>query len=147
MLKQQIEDQARQALKNGEHHLLETLRFLLASIKNQEIDLKREATDEDVISVVQKQVKQRKESIEAYEKGGRPELAEKEKKELDILNKFLPAQLSEEELKATVIEAISSLSEMDKKNFGKVMGAVMGKVKGKTDGNTVSRMVKESISS
>ena len=143
MLKQQIESEIKEAMKAGNREILETLRFLMASIKNYEIETQREATDEDVITMVQRQVKQHKESVEAFVKAGRTELAEKEKRELEILQKFLPAQMSEEEVKAVTVETISSLAEADRKNFGKVMGAVMARVKGRAEGNMVGRVVKE----
>lgn len=146
MLKQQIEEQIKNALKGGEELRLSTLRFLLSAIKNDEIAKQREVTDEEVISVVRHQVKQRKESIEAFQKGGREELAEKERQELEILNKFLPQQLSEEEVKKMVQETIAELPESERKNFGKVMGVVMGRIKGQTEGNIVAKVVKEVLS-
>ncbi len=146
MLKQDIEQQIKEALKGGDQVRLSTLRLLLAAIKNEEIAQQREATDEDVVAVVQKQIKQRKESIEAFTKGGREELAAKERQELEILNKYLPQQFSEEEVKKMVQEVISQLPEEERKNFGKVMGAVMARVKGKAEGNLVSRLVKENLS-
>lgn len=142
-LKKDIEERMNASLKSGDRTQLSTLRMLVAAIKNEEIAKQREATDEDVIFVVQKQVKQHRESIEAYQKGGREELASQEQAELDILNTYLPQQLSDEELKNIVVEEIQKLSDEDKKNFGKVMGAVMASVKGKSDGGSVSRVVKE----
>lgn len=146
MLKQQIEEQIKNALKGGEELRLSTLRFLLSAIKNEEIAKQREVTDEEVISVVRHQVKQRKESIEAFQKGGREELAGKERQELEILNKFLPQQLSEEEVKKLVQETIAELPESERKNFGKVMGMVMSRLKGQTEGNIVAKVVKEVLS-
>ena len=143
MLKQDIEAQVKEALKSGQKDLLETLRFLLSAIKNAEIELQRDATDEDVVSVVQKQVKQHRESVEAYKSAGREDLCQKEQGQLDFLMKFLPQQMPEEDLKKIVQEVLAGLSEEDKNNFGKVMGAVMGKVKGKAEGNTVGKIVKE----
>lgn len=145
MLRQDIEQQMREALKAGNRELLDTLRFLFSAIKNAEIDWKREATDEDVVTVVQKQVKQHKESIEAFQKAGRLELAAKEESELNILVKYLPTQMGEDELRGIVVEAVSGLQESDRKNFGKVMGAVMARVKGKAGGDLVSKIVKEVI--
>lgn len=143
MLKQDIEQQIKESLKGGDQLRLSTLRFLLSAIKNEEIAKQHEATDEDVITVVQRQIKQRKESIEAFQKGGRTDLEQKERDEMAILNNFLPQQLSEEELRKVVSEIISQLPEGEKNNFGKVMGMVMGRVKGRTDGNIVSKVVKE----
>lgn len=143
MLKQQIEQQIKDAMKSGNQMLVDTLRFLLSAVKNEEIAKQKEVEDEDVIAVVQKQIKQHRESIEAYQKAGRIELEQKERAELDILNKFLPQQMTEDEVKKIVSEVVSSLSEGDRNNFGKLMSAVMPKVKGKTDGTVVAKLVKE----
>lgn len=142
-LKTQVEEQVKESLKARQTERLSALRMFLAAIKNDEIAKQKEATDGDVILVAQKQIKQRRESAEIYEKAGRGELAAKEKAEIEVLSKFLPQQLSQEELKNTVNEVIASLPDDERNNFGKVMGMVMAKVKGKADGNTVSRVVKE----
>jgi len=143
MLKQDIESQIKEALKSGDQMRLSTLRFLLAAIQNEEIAKQKELTEEDVVAVVQRQVKQHRESIEAFQKAHRDDLVQKEQTELQILSKFLPQQLSEEELRKVVEEVVGQLPESEKNNFGKVMGAVIGRVKGKTDGSMVSEVVKE----
>ncbi|PIV01495.1 glutamyl-tRNA amidotransferase [Candidatus Shapirobacteria bacterium CG03_land_8_20_14_0_80_39_12] len=143
MLKQTVEEQIKVALKAGETLRLSTLRLLLSAINNEEIAKQKELSEEEIIAVVQHQAKQRKEAIEAYEKGGREELAAKERQELEILNKFLPQQLSEEEVKKIVLEVVAGLSDDDKKNFGKIMGSAMTRLKGQTEGNIVSKVVKE----
>ncbi|MCL5090695.1 MAG: GatB/YqeY domain-containing protein [Patescibacteria group bacterium] len=145
MLKQQIEEEIKAALKSGDQVRLSTLRLVLSAIKNLEIDKHSEATDEDVIVVVQKQIKQRKEAIELYRKGGREDLAAKEEAELSILNKFIPQQLSEPEIKKVVEEVRAGMPETEKNNFGKVMALVMARVKGKAEGNLVGKVVKESL--
>lgn len=142
-LKQQVEEQIKESLKKGDKLRLSTLRFLLSAIKNEEIAKQREATDEDVVAVVQRQVKQRFESIEAFQKGGRKDLEQKERDEMAILNTFVPQQLSEQELRKIVEEVVVSLPESDRKNFGKVMGQTMTRVKGRADGNIVSKVIKE----
>lgn len=143
MLKKQIEEQVKKALKEKDEARLSTLRFLLSFIQNEEIAKRRELTDEEVLSLIQRQIKQHKESIEAFEKGGRAELAEKEKRELEILMSFMPEQLSEEDLRKIVQEVRESLPAADKDNFGKIMGMVMGKVKGRVSGEEASRIVRE----
>ncbi len=145
MLKQEIEQQIKEALKAGEQLRLSTLRMLLAAIQNEEIAKQKPLMDEDTQLVVQRQIKQHRESIEAFTKGNRNELAQKEKDELEILNKFLPQQMNEEEIKKAVVEARATLPENDKNNFGKVMGAVMARVNGKADGGLVSELVKEQV--
>ena len=97
------------------------------------------------MSVVQKEAKQRRDSIEEFTKAGRQELADKEQKELEILQKYLPEQLSEEEIKKLVDEAISQTGASNISDMGKVMGALMPKIKGKADGSLVSKIVKESL--
>jgi len=133
----------KEALKAGDQIRLSTLRLLLAAIKNEEIAQGREATDEDVVTVVRRQMKQRRESVEAFRQAGREELARKEEAELAILNTFVPQQLSEEEIRQIVKEVLDQLPETERNNFGRVMGATMSKVKGKADGNLVAKVVKE----
>lgn len=142
-LKTQIEEQIKESLKAGQKERLSALRMLLAAVKNDEIAKQKEASDEDVVSVVQKQIKQRRESIEIYDKAGRDELAAIERGEIEVLSKFLPQQLSEEDLKNVVREVVSSLPDNERNNFGKVMSQTMSKVKGQSDGSSVSRIVKE----
>lgn len=145
MLKSQIEQEIKEALKAGEQEKLSVLRLLLAAIKNEEISRNRELTAEEEIAVVSRQVKQRREAAEAYRKGNREDLAQKEEAEIEILNNYLPQQLPEEKVREIVREVISDLPETEKTNFGKVMGAVMARVKGQADGNTVSRIVRETL--
>lgn len=143
MLKNNLEQQMKEALKAGDQIRLSTLRLLLAAIKNEEIAQSREVTDEDVVTVVRRQMKQRRESVEAFRQAGREELARKEEAELAILNTFVPQQLSEEEIRQIVKEVLDQLPETERNNFGRVMGATMSKVKGKADGNLVAKVVKE----
>jgi len=131
---------ARQKLK------LSVLRMLIAGLKNKKISLgrgKNDLSEEQIIEVVAGEIKKRKDSITAYEEGSRKELADKEREEIKILEKYLPEQISEEELKKEIKEIISSLGEVSEKDFGRVMGLVMPKFKGKADGNVVMAIVKE----
>jgi len=145
MLRQQIEQQIKEALKGNEQTKLSTLRFLWSFIKNEEIAKQRELSDEEVVALVRRQVKQHQESIDSFEKAGRPELVAKEKAEMEILQSLLPPSLSEEELRKIVEEVRTSLSEDQRNNFGRVMGEVMTRVKGRADGGLVSRIVKETL--
>ncbi len=104
-------------------------------------------SDEDIISVVQKEAKKRKESIDSFNSGGRPELAEKEKVELEILQKYLPEQISDEELTKVVEDSITKLGASQMSDMGKVIGMVMGQVGAKAEGARVSSLVKEKLSS
>jgi len=106
-----------------------------------------EATDEDVISTIQKEVKQRKDSIEQYKNAGRTELADKEEKELEILNKYLPEQMNEEEITKIVKETIVQTGATSMADIGKIMGALMPKIKGKADGNLVNQIVRKELAS
>jgi uncharacterized protein YqeY len=114
----------------------------MAAIKNTEITKKvAKLEDSDVIQVAQKMIKEHRESIAQFEKGGRADLVEKEKAELEILQKYVPAQMSEEETLSTVKAVIQELGAVSKADTGKVMKAVMEKVKGKADGKLISQLV------
>lgn len=143
-LKEKINADLLVAMKAKENARLDALRMLKAAILKFEVagDKKIEATDENVLQIIGKEVKQRKDSIDAYKKGGREDLAAKEEAEMKILQAYLPAQMSEEELKSLINQMISQ-ANATAKDFGKVMGAVMAQAKGKTDGQTVTRLVKE----
>jgi len=154
MLKQQIQKDSVQALKAGDQFLLGTLRMLLASILTKEKDKKfkeklqgdAQLSDEEIISVISSEIKKRKDAIVLYEQGNRPELADREKKEIEILIKYLPEQLSEEELKKLVVESIAKTGAKEIKDMGKVMADLNPKIKGKADGGEVSKIVKELLS-
>ncbi|MDD5489815.1 MAG: GatB/YqeY domain-containing protein [Candidatus Moranbacteria bacterium] len=150
MLHEQIEKDLKSALKSGEKEKAGVLRFLISAIKNFQIEKKAQGeqylSDEDIISVLKRQAKQRKDSIDQYEKGGRAELAEKEKKELAVLGNYLPAQMGEDEVRKIVEAKMTELGVLDKSGFGKLMGAVMKEVQGKTEGDVVKRIVDEKLS-
>lgn len=122
---------------------LAVLRMAWANIRNKEIDEKRELSDEEVLAVLMKEVKQREDSIEEFKAAGRGELVSKNEEEISILKKYLPAQLSDEELKKIVEEAISLTHAQGPKDMGKVMGMVIGKTKGRADGKRINVLVKE----
>jgi len=160
-LKGNIRENLKEAVKNREELKFSVLRLLLAAIFNkekekryklskekpelsgEELEEESQLNDEEVIEVISSEVKKRKESILEFEKGKREDLVEKEKKELDILQKYLPEQLSEEELQKLAKEAIDKTGAKEIKDMGKVMQEVMPKVKGKADGTLVSKIVKE----
>ena len=133
------------AMKAKDEHKLSALRMLKSAIKYKEVDLKREVKDEDVIEVLSKQAKQRRESIEGFEKGGRAEMVAKEKAELALIEAFLPAALSDEELGKLVEEAVKSTGAAGPKDMGKVMGYLTPKIKGKADMGKVSGLVKSKL--
>jgi len=133
------------AMKAKDEASLSALRMLKSAIKYKEVDLKREVKDEDVIDVLSKQAKQRKESIEGFEKGGRADSAAKEKVELALIEKFLPAALSDAELSQLIEEAVKSTGAAGPKDMGKVMGVLTPKIKGKADMGKVSGLVKAKL--
>lgn len=148
MLKQQLQDELKQSMLAKDELKTSVLRMLITGITYYEINkggAGYEATDEDVLAVVDKQVKQRKDSIEQFEKAGRQDLADKEKKEMEMLNKYLPEQMPEEEVRKIIEETVTGLGSVTMGDMGKVMGAIMPKLKGKADGNLVSRIVKETL--
>lgn len=121
---------------------LSTLRMLKSAIGYVQIEKKTESLpDADVVAIVQKEVKKRRDSVEQYEKGGRPELAEKEKKEIAVLEEFLPKPLSSEELEQLVKATITEVGATSKKDMGAVIKAVQAKAAGRADGKTISGLV------
>ena len=145
-LKERIATEMRDALRAGEKVRLATLRLLTASVKNREVELGHELSDDEVREVATKESKRRSEAIEAFENAGREELAAKEREEREVLKTYLPEQLSEDEIAALVDEAIASTGASAPGDMGKVMGFVMGRAKGKVDGSFVRTMVKKRLS-
>lgn len=143
MIKDDIQQAINSALKEGRKVDLKALRFVMSQIKYEEIAKQEELTDEEVISLIQKEVKKRKEAIELFKKGNRNDLVTDEEAQIKIIQKFLPQQLSEEELGKIIDEAISGMQ--GEKNIGKIIGAVIGKVKGKADGSTVSFLIRQKL--
>ena len=149
MLKQKLKDQLKNSMLARDVLKTSVLRLLLSAINYYEIQkggAGYEATDEDVLSVVQKEAKQRRDSIEEFKKANRPELVEKETKELEMLQVYLPQQMSEDQIREIVKQTIREMGATTVAEIGKVMGSLMPKVKGKADGGMVSKIVKESLS-
>ena len=138
-LKARVAEEMKDALKSGQKVRLGALRLLSASVKNREVELRRELTDEEFLEVVAREVKRRNEAIEMYEKGARPELVKKETEEREVLQVYLPQQFTAEETDALVDEAIAATGATSIKELGKVMGYVMGKAKGRVDGSAVQQ--------
>ena len=124
----------------------DTLRMLLAEIQRYQIDEKTEATDEVVLTIINKMVKQRKDSIEQFTKGGRDDLASKEKDQLEVIKQYLPEQLSEDKIREIVEAAVNSTQASSMQDMGKVMGAIKSELQGKADMGLVSQIVKSSLS-
>jgi len=143
MLKEKLQQDMKNALKSGDSDRRTLIGMVMSSIKNKEIDKKGELDDVEVIAVIATEIKKRKDSIAEFEKGGRPELAESERAEAEVLMSYLPKQLSDDELRILVEKAISSTGATTIKDMGKVMTAVKDEAKGSADGQRVSTMVKE----
>ena len=146
-LKKKIEDKLNEALKAKEKNIYPTLRLIVSGIKDTEIAGRskgqKEIKDSDIISLLKKMIKQRNESCEVYKKAGRNELLESEKKEIEIINTFLPKQLSEEETKKICQDTIKSIGASSMKDMGKVMGALKSKHADTLDFSKVSTIIKK----
>lgn len=161
MLKEEIQNTTTKAMKEGNEVVLSTLRMILAAIVSKEKekrykvskykpDLNEEGlvkesqlTDEEIVDVIASEVKKRRDAVVLYEKGNRQELADKEKKEIEILQKYLPEQLSEGKIREIIKEAIEKTAAKEIKDMGRVMAELMPKIKGKADGSMVSAIIKE----
>jgi uncharacterized protein YqeY len=142
-LLQKFDDDLKIAIKTSDRIKTSVLRMTKAALKNKQIDKRGDLSDDDILSVISSLLKQRKESIEQFTKGGREDLAEIEKQELLILQSYLPEQLSPEELDRIISEAIKESSAAGLKDMGKVMRLVMPRVKGVADGKFVNQRVNE----
>lgn len=142
-LKERMQRELKEAMKAHDELKVSTLRLLSSAIKNKEIDERKPLDDEGLLAILSTAAKQRRESIEQYEKGGRQDLADKEKAELAIIQGYLPQQLSKDEVAAVIKETIAETGAAGAKDMGKVMKALMPKVKGKADGKLVNELVKE----
>jgi len=150
MILEKIKNDLKEAMRARNESVVSTLRFLLSAIHNKEISLgpniaEKGLSEDEAIGVIRQQIKQRKESIEAFKAGKRDDLVQKEESELAILNTYLPQQMSLEELNKIMEETIKELGTTSPADFGKVMGAVMGRVKGRVDGETVAQIVKKKL--
>lgn len=145
MLQQQIKTDMVSAMKAKDALKVETLRGLMAAFVNELVATKRKPDevlpDEDALAVVRREVKKRKEAAEAFTKGNRPEMAEKEEKERAILEAYLPALMPKEEIQKVALAKKTQLGIIDKKDMGRLMGAVMSELKGKADGEVVKQVI------
>ncbi len=142
-LKNRLSEELKTALKAGDKCRLSVIRLTLAAIKNAEIAKRGDLTEPETIDVISRECKKRAESIEAFEKGNRQDLADKEKEELAVLKVYLPEQLSREEITAAVKEVIEATGAKTMAEKGKVMGMLMPKMRGKADGRLVNEVVEE----
>ena len=145
-LKEKIMDDLKKAMKERNEVKVRTLRMVIASIKNWEVENTKEIDDDGMIAVLSKEAKRRKEAIEEYRKAGREDLAKAEEEELKIIESYLPERMSEEEIKELVLKTIEEVKATSPKDLGKVMKVIMPKVKGRADGKLVNEMVRKILS-
>jgi len=146
-LKARIQEDVKNAMRAHERERLAALRLVTAAIKQKEVDERVDLDDTQVLAVLDKMVKQRRESLEQYEKAGREDLAEKERFELGLIQTYLPEPLGEEELAALIRSAISELGASSIRDMGSVMSALRGQVQGRADMKAVSQAVKSQLTS
>lgn len=146
MLRQKLQDDQIAALKAGDKTKLNVLRFILAQVKNKEIDKKSELTDEETLVVLKKVIKELKESVEAFEKGGRKELSDDSKKQLKIASVYLPAEISDEELKQEVEKIIKENQTVFDNNQKAIIGICMKQLKSKVDPGRIMKILQEFLS-
>ncbi|WP_026689196.1 GatB/YqeY domain-containing protein [Alteribacter aurantiacus] len=145
-LQKQLNEDMKQAMKNREKQRLVVIRSVKSALQNEQIKQGKELTEDEALTVLGREMKQRKESLQEFEKANRDDLVAKMQAEMDVLVAYLPKQLSDEELQSIVDETIEEVGASTKADMGKVMGAIMPKVKGKADGNQVNRLVLKSLS-
>ncbi|MFC1946776.1 GatB/YqeY domain-containing protein [Chloroflexota bacterium] len=146
-MKEKLNAEFRQAMKDKDTLRRNVLRMVLASLKNAEIAKRTELSDGDILGLISKEVKQHEDSIQAFKEGNRPDLMEKEQSELAILQEYLPKQLSREEIIAEVKQAIEEVGAQGPGDKGKVMPIIIAKLKGQADGKEINAIVTEMLSS
>lgn len=146
-LKERLDAELKEAQKAKDTIRVNVIRMLKSSIKNREVEKIGELTEQELLQAVNSQIKTRLEAIDGFRKGGREELAKKEEAEMAILKKYLPEQLSQEEIKALIEKAVIETGAAGPRDMGKIMKALMPDVTGKADGKLVSELVKEKLSS
>jgi uncharacterized protein YqeY len=134
------------AMKSSDKLRLSTIRMIRSALKNKEIEIRKKLEDEDVVKVIQAMVRKGEESVEQFQTGGRTDLVEKEKKEIDILKSFLPQPLSQDQILKIIDQSIQETQASSLKDIGKVMKSVMPKMGGKADGKLINQLVKERLS-
>ena len=142
-LKEKLLSNMKEAMKSKDSVKLGTVRSVISAVKNQEIDLKKELSEEEILTIVSREVKKRKEAAVLYEKGNRPELKEKEIQEMKILQTYLPEQVSEKDLRRRIQEVIDETGAEGMKDFGKVMKTLVPEFKGKADNSFIKELANE----
>lgn len=144
-MREKILNDLKEAMKNQEKTKLSVIRMVKGAMQMEELNLKRPLTDEEVVMVISKQIKTRKESIVEFEKGNRQDLIDQTNAEIEILNTYMPEQLSEEEVLKIIEEAFNEINPTSPSDMGKIMGLVSPKLRGKADMSFVSKTIKEKL--
>jgi uncharacterized protein YqeY len=145
-LEERLVEEMKQAMKSSDKLRLSTIRMIRSALKNKEIELRKKFEDDDIVKVVQVMVRKGEESVEQFQAGGRMDLVEKEKSEIEILKSFLPQPLSQEEILKIIDQSIQETQASSPKDIGKVMKSVIPKIGGKADGKLINQLVKERLS-
>lgn len=145
-IKEKLLEDMKKAMKNKEKEKLSVIRMARAAIKNVEIEKRKDLDDDETIEVIAREVKQRKESIKEYEKVGKDNVVEDLKKEIEVLEEYLPEQLTRAEIETLVMEVIKKVGATSMADMGKVMGIIIPEVRGRAGGSEVSAIVKEKLS-
>jgi len=145
-LEERLLEEMKQAMKSNDKLRLSTIRMIRSALKNKEIELRKSLEDEEVAKVIQAMVRKGEESVEQFQIGGRTDLVDKEKKEIEILKSFLPQPLSQEEILQIIDQSIQETQASSPKDIGRVMKSVMPKIGGKADGKLINQLVKERLS-
>ncbi|CAK6476043.1 GatB/YqeY domain-containing protein [Peribacillus castrilensis] len=145
-LLERLNNDMKQAMKNKEKDKLSVIRMLKASIQNEALKLRQDLTDDEELTVLSRELKQRKDSLQEFENAGRSDLVDKVRTELVYVEAYMPQQLSEEDISKIVNETILEVNATSKADMGRVMGALMPKVKGKADGSLVNKLVQQHLS-
>lgn len=145
-LSERLNDDMKQAMKNQDKFKLSVIRMIRSAIKNVEIDQKKTLDDNEVLDILNREIKQRKDSLQEFEKADRDDLAETVRKEIEVIAVYMPQQLTEEEIHAIVQQTIQETGASSKADLGKLMSALMPKVKGRADGKLVNQLVQQLLS-
>jgi uncharacterized protein YqeY len=145
-LEERLVEEMKQAMKSNDKLRLSTIRMIRSGLKNKEIELRKKLEDEDIVKVIQVMVRKGEEAVEQFQAGGRMDLVEKEKREIEILKSFLPQPLDREEILKIIDQSIQETQASSLKDIGKVMKSVIPKIGGKADGKLINQLVKERLS-
>jgi uncharacterized protein YqeY len=144
-LNERLNEDMKQAMRSQDKFKLSVIRMVRSAIKNIEIDQRKSLDDNEVLDILTREIKQRRDSLQDFEKAGREDLAETVKAEIEVINEYLPQQLTEEEVKVIVQQTIQEVGASSKAEMGKVMSALMPKVKGRADGKLVNQFVQQHL--